>query len=84
MLTSMPPPLFPLYLVHSKLATTKRLIKRILRFTGPGCSSFGYGAMEELGPFRVNSDGKTLYRNVYAWNTGKQILISLSNDRVKL
>nr|KAJ0210474.1 hypothetical protein LSAT_V11C400205670 [Lactuca sativa] len=25
---------------------------------GPRCSSFGYGAMEELGPFRVNSDGK--------------------------
>ena len=40
--------------------------------------------MEELGPFRVKSDGKTLHRNDYAWNTGKQILISLSNDRVKL
>uniref|UniRef100_A0A7N2KSC8 Carboxypeptidase n=1 Tax=Quercus lobata TaxID=97700 RepID=A0A7N2KSC8_QUELO len=70
----MPPPLFPLYLVHSKLATTKRLIKRILRFTGPGCSSFGYGAMEELGPFRVKSDGKTLYRNVYAWNTVANVI----------
>lgn len=40
-------------------------------YTGPGCSSLGYGAMEELGPFRVNSDGKTLYRNEYAWNNGK-------------
>lgn len=38
---------------------------------GPGCSSFGYGAMTELGPFRVNSDGKTLFRNKYAWNNGK-------------
>ncbi|KAJ4822923.1 hypothetical protein Tsubulata_048763 [Turnera subulata] len=37
---------------------------------GPGCSSLGFGAMEELGPFRVNSDGKTLYRNEYAWNNG--------------
>ncbi|KAF9622653.1 hypothetical protein IFM89_032574, partial [Coptis chinensis] len=37
---------------------------------GPGSSSLGYGAMEELGPFRVNSDGKTLYRNDYAWNNG--------------
>ncbi|GMN40051.1 hypothetical protein TIFTF001_009279 [Ficus carica] len=37
-------------------------------YTGPGCSSFGYGAMEELGPFRVNSDGKTLYLNPFAWN----------------
>ncbi|KAJ4724617.1 Carboxypeptidase [Melia azedarach] len=35
---------------------------------GPGCSSFGYGAMTELGPFRVNSDGKTLFQNKYAWN----------------
>ncbi|KAK1302776.1 Serine carboxypeptidase II-3 [Acorus calamus] len=35
---------------------------------GPGCSSFGAGAMEELGPFRVNKDGSTLSRNNYAWN----------------
>ncbi|KAK6143181.1 hypothetical protein DH2020_023529 [Rehmannia glutinosa] len=35
---------------------------------GPGCSSIGNGAMEELGPFRVHSDGKTLYKNKYAWN----------------
>ena len=27
--------------------------------------------MEELGPFRVNSDGQTLFRNDYAWNEGK-------------
>lgn len=41
---------------------------------GPGCSSLGYGAMEELGPFRVNSDGKTLYKNDYAWNTVANVL----------
>ncbi|KAI3522111.1 hypothetical protein L1887_11590 [Cichorium endivia] len=41
---------------------------------GPGCSSFGYGAMEELGPFRVNRDGKTLYRNDYAWNNVANVL----------
>ncbi|XP_062100195.1 serine carboxypeptidase 1-like [Humulus lupulus] len=35
---------------------------------GPGCSSFGYGAMQELGPFRVNTDGKALYLNKYSWN----------------
>ncbi|KAH7655703.1 Peptidase S10 serine carboxypeptidase protein, partial [Dioscorea alata] len=35
---------------------------------GPGCSSIGGGAMVELGPFRVNSDGRTLYANEYAWN----------------
>ncbi|XP_040966488.1 serine carboxypeptidase 1-like [Gossypium hirsutum] len=28
----------------------------------------GYGAMSELGPFRVNSDGQTLFRNDFAWN----------------
>ncbi|KAJ8500691.1 hypothetical protein OPV22_011243 [Ensete ventricosum] len=34
---------------------------------GPGCSSLGYGAMEELGPFRVNSDGETLRGNDHSW-----------------
>uniref|UniRef100_A0A1D1YE42 Serine carboxypeptidase-like 40 n=1 Tax=Anthurium amnicola TaxID=1678845 RepID=A0A1D1YE42_9ARAE len=41
---------------------------------GPGCSSLGYGAMEELGPFRVKSDGKTLFRNEYAWNNVANVL----------
>lgn len=35
---------------------------------GPACSSLAYGAMTELGPFRVNSDGQTLFENPYAWN----------------
>ncbi|GMI95747.1 serine carboxypeptidase-like 40 [Hibiscus trionum] len=30
---------------------------------GPGCSSLAYGTMEELGPFRVHSNGKTFYKN---------------------
>ncbi|CAD5325552.1 unnamed protein product [Arabidopsis thaliana] len=37
---------------------------------GPGCSSVGLGAFQELGPFRVHSDGKTLFRNPYSWNNG--------------
>ncbi|XP_077212800.1 serine carboxypeptidase 1-like [Tasmannia lanceolata] len=41
---------------------------------GPGCSSFGNGAMMELGPFRVNSDGKTLYQNPYAWNIEANVI----------
>lgn len=41
---------------------------------GPGCSSVGHGAMSELGPFRVNDDGKTLYRNEYAWNNVANVL----------
>ncbi|KQK14876.1 hypothetical protein BRADI_1g19170v3 [Brachypodium distachyon] len=41
---------------------------------GPGCSSLGYGAMQELGLFRVMSDGKTLYRNPYSWNHAANVL----------
>ncbi|KAH9768212.1 serine carboxypeptidase-like 27 [Citrus sinensis] len=35
---------------------------------GPGCSSVAYGAAEEIGPFRIRPDGKTLYLNPYSWN----------------
>ncbi|EXB95303.1 Serine carboxypeptidase-like 40 [Morus notabilis] len=41
---------------------------------GPGCSSLAYGAMQELGPFRVYSDGKTLYTNKYSWNYAANVL----------
>ncbi|CAA6668970.1 unnamed protein product [Spirodela intermedia] len=42
--------------------------------SGPGCSSLGFGAMEELGPFRVRSDGRTLFRNPFAWNSVANVL----------
>ncbi|KAG2635506.1 hypothetical protein PVAP13_2NG360200 [Panicum virgatum] len=41
---------------------------------GPGCSSLGYGAMQELGPFRVKSDNKTLSRNKHAWNNVANVI----------
>uniref|UniRef100_A0A5B7AEW2 Carboxypeptidase n=1 Tax=Davidia involucrata TaxID=16924 RepID=A0A5B7AEW2_DAVIN len=41
---------------------------------GPGCSSLAYGAMQELGPFRVHSDGKTLFKNKFAWNHAANVL----------
>ncbi|KAL6655425.1 hypothetical protein ACP70R_006251 [Stipagrostis hirtigluma subsp. patula] len=41
---------------------------------GPGCSSLGNGAMAELGPFRVNPDGKTLSRNKHAWNNVANVI----------
>lgn len=41
---------------------------------GPGCSSLAFGAMEEIGPFRVHSDGKTLYINNFAWNQVANVL----------
>ncbi|CAB3405111.1 unnamed protein product [Caenorhabditis bovis] len=40
---------------------------------GPGCSSLG-GLFEELGPFYVNYDGRTLYENPYAWNAKANVL----------
>ncbi|KAI3492421.1 hypothetical protein L1887_42925 [Cichorium endivia] len=40
---------------------------------GPGCSSM-IGAMAELGPFRVTSDGKSLFRNDYAWSNVANML----------
>ncbi|WKX93406.1 hypothetical protein Q1695_011013 [Nippostrongylus brasiliensis] len=40
---------------------------------GPGCSSFS-GLLQELGPFYVNYDGKTLFENKYAWNTKANVL----------
>ncbi|OEL21227.1 Serine carboxypeptidase-like 40 [Dichanthelium oligosanthes] len=41
---------------------------------GPGCSSLGYGAMMELGPFRVKPGGRMLSRNRHAWNNVANIL----------
>ncbi|XP_057852771.1 serine carboxypeptidase II-2 isoform X2 [Cryptomeria japonica] len=41
---------------------------------GPGCSSVAYGEAEELGPFHINSDGKTVFLNPYSWNKLANIL----------
>ncbi|XP_072975427.1 serine carboxypeptidase-like 27 [Typha angustifolia] len=41
---------------------------------GPGCSSIGYGASEELGPFRIGSDGQTLHLNGNSWNKAANLL----------
>ncbi|KAL4571345.1 hypothetical protein LXL04_018103 [Taraxacum kok-saghyz] len=41
---------------------------------GPGCSSIGYGMAEEVGPFHVNKDGKSVYLNPYSWNTVANLL----------
>ncbi|CAK9154472.1 unnamed protein product [Ilex paraguariensis] len=50
--------------------------KPLVLFIGgaPMCSSLGIGAMMELGPFKVHEDGKTLYRNGYAWNSEANII----------
>ncbi|XP_047313040.1 serine carboxypeptidase-like 31 [Impatiens glandulifera] len=41
---------------------------------GPGCSSVGYGATQEIGPFIVDPDGHTLKFNTYAWNQEANML----------
>jgi len=41
---------------------------------GPGCSSIGGGLMTENGPFRVNSDGKTISINPNSWNRVANVL----------
>ncbi|CAD5325555.1 unnamed protein product [Arabidopsis thaliana] len=40
---------------------------------GPACSSLG-GAFLELGPFRVHSGGRKLFRNPYSWNNEANVL----------
>ncbi|MFS7985120.1 putative carboxypeptidase D [Helianthus anomalus] len=46
---------------------------------GPGCSSIAFGMAEEVGPFRVNKDGKSVYLNPYSWNTAEDALQFLLN-----
>ncbi|KAK9130317.1 hypothetical protein Sjap_010804 [Stephania japonica] len=35
---------------------------------GPGCSGIGFGEVTQIGPFRVNSDGRTIRFNRYSWH----------------
>ncbi|GAY58191.1 hypothetical protein CUMW_185230 [Citrus unshiu] len=67
------------YFVESQNSSTKPLV--LWLNGGPGCSSFGFGAMMELGPFRVNSDGKSLSHNEYAWNNGVGFSYSNGDER---
>ncbi|XP_027918446.1 serine carboxypeptidase-like 31 [Vigna unguiculata] len=41
---------------------------------GPGCSSVGYGATQEIGPFLVDTDGHGLKFNNFSWNREANML----------
>ncbi|KAH1217347.1 Serine carboxypeptidase-like 31 [Glycine soja] len=41
---------------------------------GPGCSSVGYGATQEIGPFLVDTDGQGLKFNNFSWNKEANML----------
>ncbi|CAL5038831.1 unnamed protein product [Urochloa decumbens] len=41
---------------------------------GPGCSSVGYGALEELGPFLVQKGKPEISLNPHAWNKEANLL----------
>ncbi|KAK2644147.1 hypothetical protein Ddye_019342 [Dipteronia dyeriana] len=41
---------------------------------GPGCSSVGYGATQEIGPFLVDTDGRGLKFNSFSWNKEANML----------
>ncbi|KAG8368333.1 hypothetical protein BUALT_Bualt15G0034700 [Buddleja alternifolia] len=60
------------YFAESEYASSKPLV--LWLNGGPGCSSMAGGAMTELGPFRVNPDGKTLWHNEYSWNSLANVL----------
>lgn len=57
---------------------------RLLFDLGPGCSSIAYGEAEEIGPFHINADGKSLYLNPYSWNQGMIYLAEFSMDYLML
>ncbi|XP_078434913.1 serine carboxypeptidase-like 27 [Wolffia australiana] len=60
------------WLVESPASATAPLV--LWLNGGPGCSSIAYGASEEIGPFRIRSDGLGLFLNPFAWNREANLL----------
>ncbi|GKE67578.1 serine carboxypeptidase-like protein 31, partial [Tanacetum coccineum] len=49
---------------------------------GPGCSSVGYGASQEIGPFTVSRGGKDLQLNPYSWNKGVIAFLNIKHHSI--
>ncbi|KAJ6692040.1 CARBOXYPEPTIDASE [Salix purpurea] len=62
------------YFVEAQHSNNESLPLLLWLNGGPGCSSLSYGAMQELGPFRVYSDGQALYKNTHSWNYAANVL----------
>ncbi|OVA13200.1 Peptidase S10 [Macleaya cordata] len=64
--------LFYWFYEASNLAEKKPLV--LWLNGGPGCSSVGYGATQEIGPFIVDTNGSGLKFNPYSWNREANML----------
>lgn len=60
-----------------KLVCLTRVII-IIYYIGPGCSSIGFGASEEIGPFFPQQDQPNLKLNPYSWNNGTTHFITMN------
>ncbi|KAL2331599.1 hypothetical protein Fmac_019180 [Flemingia macrophylla] len=58
---------------HLKIHTLSPLFCGLME-ARPGCSSIAFGQSEEIWPFHIKSDSKTLYPNPYSWNRVANIL----------
>ncbi|KOM40202.1 hypothetical protein LR48_Vigan04g040000 [Vigna angularis] len=61
----------------TSFSTDPPLLQQQKDRVGPGCSSIAYGQSEEIGPFYINPDGKTLHPNPYSWNRAEDNLAFL-------
>lgn len=57
-------------------------VTKFFYVSGPGCSSVGYGATQEIGPFIVDTDGQGLKFNPYSWTKGISSLFFLDFSHV--
>ncbi|KAG4980337.1 hypothetical protein JHK84_033912 [Glycine max] len=62
----------------TKEFTSKVFCIGFVHFQGLGCSSVGYGATQDIGPFLVDTDGRGLKFNNFSWNKGSKIEVMMT------